>query len=117
MAEGGGVRIIAVMARIITAFLMNLGVPGSGLILVGRAWLGFAVAVWFCIAVEVAICGKLIAPATVPWGMTAASAGLGLVAWVLGQGLLISRVRHLRGRLPAGLFPGEEPDSPPGERG
>ena len=117
MAEGGCVRIIAIMARIITAFLMNLGVPGSGLMLLGRAWLGFAVAVWFCIAVEVAVCGKLIAPATVPWQMTAASALLGLTAWLLGQGLLISRIRYLRGRLPAALFPGDDPDSPFGGRG
>jgi hypothetical protein len=117
VAEGGCVRIITPMARMVTAFLMNLGVPGSGLMLLGRAWLGFAVAVWFCIATEVAICGKLIAPATMPWRMTAASAALGLAAWLLGQGLLISRIRYLRGRLPAGLFSGGDPDAAHGGRG
>ena len=117
MAATGFVRIIMTMTRLITAFLMNVGVPGSGLILLGRAWLGFAVAVWFCIAVEVAICGKFIAPVTMPRGMTVASAVLGLMAWLLGQGLLISRVRCLRGRLPAGLFAGEELDSSSEEPG
>ena len=90
--------------------LMNLTVPGSGLILLGRAWLGFALAVWFCLATVVAVSGKLIAPAIIPWGLTAASAALALTAWILGQGLLISRIRCLKGRLPAVLFSAEETD-------
>ena len=92
------------------AVIMNLTVPGTGLILLGRAWLGFAVAVWFGLAVEVAVCGKLIAPATTAWTLTAASAVLAMAAWLLGQGLLAARVLHLKERLPAGIFTAGESD-------
>jgi hypothetical protein len=97
------------MARLIVAILMNVTVPGTGLMVLGRAWLGFAVAVWYCLAVEVAVCGKLIAPVTTPWLMTAGSAVLAALAWLLGQGLVISRIRDLRGRLPAALFAADDP--------
>ncbi len=92
------------------AVFMNLTVPGTGLILLGRGWLGFAVAVWFGLAVEVAVCGKLIAPATTAWTMTAASAVLAAAAWLLGQGLLATRVLQLKDRLPAGIFAAGESD-------
>ena len=92
------------------AVIMNLTVPGTGLILLGWAWLGFAVAVWFGLAVEVAVCGKLIAPATTAWTLTVASAILGLCAWLLGQGLLAVRILQLRERLPAGIFAAGESD-------
>jgi len=98
------------MARTLTMVLMNLTVPGSGLILLGRAWLGFALAVWFCLAAVIAVSGRLIAPAIMPWGLTATSSVLALTAWILGQGLLISRVRCLKGRLPAVLLSAEETD-------
>jgi hypothetical protein len=99
-----------VMTRMVLAVVMNLTVPGTGLILLGRAWLGFAVAVWFGLAVEVAVCGKLIAPATTAWTLTVASAILGACAWLLGQGLLAARVIQLRDRLPAGIFAAGESD-------
>lgn len=99
------------MAKTLTAVFMNLTVPGSGLILLGRAWLGFALAVWFCLATVVAVSGRYIAPAMMPWGLTAASAALALTAWLLGQGLLVSRVRCLRGRLPSVLFSVEETEA------
>ncbi|MDM8009043.1 MAG: hypothetical protein QUV05_23125 [Phycisphaerae bacterium] len=99
------------MARTLTAVFMNLTVAGSGLILLGRAWLGFALAVWFCLATVVAVCGRYIAPVMMPWGLTAGSAALALTAWVVAQGLLVSRVRCLRGRLPSALFPVEETEA------
>ena len=110
MAESRLAHIMLIMARLLMAVIMNLTVPGTGLILLGRAWLGFAVAVWFGLAVEVAVCGKLIAPATTSWALTVASAILGVSAWLLGQGLLAARLLQLKDRLPAGLFTTGEAD-------
>jgi hypothetical protein len=82
------------VSRFILSSFMNLLVPGTGLILLGRTWLGVAVAV----------CGAWIAPAVIPAGVTLASAGLAAAAWLVAQGLLISRVRFLRDpNLPAEL--------------
>lgn len=78
-----------------TAILMNLLVPGSGLIVLGRVWLGIALAAWFGLSAEVAVCGWLIAPATIPLGITAGAAVLSALAWLAGQGLIIARIRFL----------------------
>ncbi|MGQ9651496.1 MAG: hypothetical protein ACUVXJ_15425 [Phycisphaerae bacterium] len=90
---------------------MNLTVPGSGLILLGRAWLGFALAVWFCLATVIAVSGRSIAPVTIPWGLTAAATALAVTAWLIGQGLLVSRIRRLRGRLPVVLYSARQADT------
>ncbi|HPD31451.1 MAG TPA: hypothetical protein PLL20_15785 [Phycisphaerae bacterium] len=99
------------MGGILTLVLMNLTVPGSGLILLGRAWLGFALAIWFCLAAVIAVSGRYIAPVSIPWGVTAVAAALALMAWLIGQGLLVSRIRCLRGRLPGALFSVKKTDT------
>jgi len=84
------------MKRFTLAVGMNVVVPGTGLILLGRQWLGLALAVWFGLAVEIAVCGWLIAPATMPAFMTLTAASFAGIAWVLAQRLCLRRVRHLR---------------------
>lgn len=63
--------------------------------LLGRTWLGIALAAWFGIAAEVAVCGALIAPATIPRVLTALAGVFGALAWVVAQGLWVSRIRFL----------------------
>jgi hypothetical protein len=95
--------------QLIIASLMNIVVPGTGLIVLGRAWLGFAVALWFGLAAEIAICGKLVAPATTPWAVTATAAGVAGFGWLAGQGLLVARIRARGGRHP--VLPAAAPDA------
>ncbi len=89
---------------------MNVVVPGTGLILLGRSWLGLAVAVWFGLGSEVAACGMLIAPATIPGAMTMTAACFAGAAWVVGQGLLAARIRFLRDPNPGIRIPEPRPD-------
>jgi len=75
---------------------MNGLVPGTGLIALGRMWLGVALAAWFAMAGEVAVCGALIAPMSIPRWITVAAGAVAGAAWLVGQGLLGSHVRLLR---------------------
>jgi hypothetical protein len=84
------------MGRVTLATLMNLLVPGCGLIALGQPWLGLAIAAWFGLAAELALCGLLIAPAALPQTMTAGTACLALTAWGVGQGLQIRRAWRFR---------------------
>jgi len=84
------------MKRVTLAAGMNALVPGVGLVVLGRPRVGVAVAVWFGLAAETAICGVLIAPAAVPEGASVIAACLAGAAWVVGQGLLAARVHSLR---------------------
>lgn len=82
--------------RFFAAVALNVWIPGPGLILLGRPWLGVALAVWFGLGAEVAAFGLLIAPATVPGFVSYSGAALAGIAWILGQGLLVGRIRFLR---------------------
>jgi hypothetical protein len=90
--------------RFRTAIGMNALVPGTGLIALGRVWLGIALAAWFALGAEVAACGVLIAPASIPRWIAWAAGLLAGAAWLVGQSLLMSHVRTLRDpSLPADL--------------
>ena len=84
------------MTRFAPACGLNLLVPGTGLIWLGRPWLGMALAIWFGLGAQVAACGGLIAPATIPRPATVLGGLLAVAAWLVGQGLLVSRIRFLR---------------------
>ena len=104
MMAGGRLRIMPAMKRFVWGAVINLLVPGSGLILLGLPWLGIALALWFALGAELAACGWLIAPATIPWVLTLVGALCAGAAWVLGQGLFLTRMRFLRDpELPAEL--------------
>lgn len=75
---------------------MNVVVPGSGLIWLGRPWLGLSLATWFALSMEAGLCGALIAPAAIPRPVTWISFGLAVLAWAVGMGVLVLRIRLLR---------------------
>lgn len=75
---------------------MNVLVPGTGLMALGRPWLGLALAIWFGLGSEIALIGLLLAPASIPTGLVVVAAGLAVIAWLIAQGLLVSRIRFLR---------------------
>ncbi len=66
----------------------NLLLPGTGLVLMRREWLGLALAMVFSISGNVVIAGRWIAPATVPDWMSALALLIGAATWCLSQYLL-----------------------------
>lgn len=105
MRERSGVKsIMPGVRRFRSAVGMNVLVPGTGLIALGRVWLGVALAAWFALGAEVAACGALIAPASIPRWIAWGAGLLAGVAWLVGQGLLVTHIRTLRDpNLPADL--------------
>lgn len=80
------------------AWLFNVVLPGSGLIIRRREWLGFSLAVVFGLCGNVALAGWLIAPAAVPFWLTMLAVGLSGLSWVASQLLLHRQVVSLRRR-------------------
>jgi len=72
----------------------NLLVPGAGLILCRREWLGVAVATVFGLCGQVALAGWFIAPAAIPTWLTVGVSILTGGAWIIGQHLLRQRIRE-----------------------
>lgn len=75
----------------------NLVVPGSGLIVLRRDWLGLAVAVLFGILAEVVLLGALIVPGVVPPWVTTLCFSAALFVWLGGQWRLWTRLRTADG--------------------
>ena len=75
------------------AIACNLVVPGSGLIVLRREWLGLAVAVLFGVLAEVALLGGLIVPATVPAWVTTLCLSAAVFVWLGAQWRLVARLR------------------------
>ena len=75
------------------ALLLNALIPGAGLILRGRHWLGFALAMLFGLAANTAIAGWLVAPVAIPRVYTWMATILSVITWVLAQTLLLRRSR------------------------
>ncbi len=75
-------------------WLLNVIIPGAGLIIRRREWLGLALAVVFAICGNVAIAALLIAPAAVPRWLTIPAISLGAASWILAQYLC-----HRQGRI------------------
>lgn len=77
-------------------WLLNLLIPGAGLIIRRREWLGLSLALVFGICGNVFVAGLWIAPAAIP---PAIAHGAGLVAalwWLLSQALLWRQIQHQR---------------------
>lgn len=79
------------------AIVLNLAVPGSGLIVLRREWLGLAAAALFGILAQVALLGLLLLPATIPAWLTTLSVSLALFVWLGAQWLLWMRWRTATG--------------------
>lgn len=73
-------------------YLLNALIPGAGLIVRGRHWLGFALAMLFGLAVNTAIAGWLVAPVAIPRFYTWTATILAAVTWILSQALLPRRM-------------------------
>jgi hypothetical protein len=78
------------------AWLLNLVIPGSGLIVQRREWLGGSLAVIFGICGNLALAGWSIAPAAIPTWLTIVAALLAGLTWLLAQILSwrLARTRH-----------------------
>ena len=88
--------------RQVMAWSLNVLLPGAGLIIRRRAWLGFSLAFVFGICGNVALAGWLIAPAAVPTWLTQVALGLAGLAWLSAQ-LLLRRQDHVLRRRASGL--------------
>jgi hypothetical protein len=88
----------------VVPWLLNLIVPGTGLILARREWLGFLLAVIFGICGNVALAGGFIAPAAIPPWLTGVAAVLTLLAWVVAQVLLRRHLAQPRTATPVSDF-------------
>lgn len=84
------------MSRFVVPVLFNVAVPGTGLVAVGRPWVGSSMAGLFLLAAEVGILGLLVAPASVSRGVSIAALVAAGVVWLVGQGVLLARIRFLR---------------------
>lgn len=76
--------------------LFNLLAPGTGLLVLGRPWVGLALAGTFLAGAEMALLGLLIAPAMLPRSISVAAAATAGGVWLLAQALLLGRLRFLR---------------------
>lgn len=79
------------------AILCNLLVPGSGLILLRRDWLGLTAALLFGLLAELALLGWLIVPATIPGWLISVAAGAAVAVWLGAQWRLWVRLRNTAG--------------------
>jgi len=79
--------------------ILNLVIPGAGLILRHREWLGFSLALIFGICGNIALAGWMIAPEAVPRWLTVIAAGLAAFSWGLAQVLFRRQGIALRRRL------------------
>ena len=82
------------------AWLLNLILPGTGLIILRREWLGLTMAIVFAICGNVAMAGTWIAPEAIPADLVRLSLALAVVFWMLSQylfhrqGRILSRTAH-----------------------
>lgn len=77
------------------AFVLNILVPGAGLIVRRREWLGLALALLFGVATNVALAGWLVAPAAIPGRYAWGASGLAVLSWAAAQVLLARQSRSL----------------------
>ncbi len=85
----------AAVRRFFFPVLVNLLVPGAGLVLVGRTWMGTVLTAWFVLGAEVVLWGRLIAPATLPQELVLCGWGVAAATWLAAQVVLYRRTRIL----------------------
>lgn len=75
--------------------IVNALVPGAGLIAAQREWLGLSLALLFGICGQIALAGRLLAPAALPPWTAWLATSLAAAVWLSAQLLLIRRQRRL----------------------
>jgi hypothetical protein len=83
--------------RFLLPILFNLLVPGTGLVVLGRPWVGVCLAGLFLLGAELGILGLLVTPTSLPQVLSVAALGAAAGIWLAGQILLAARIRFLRG--------------------
>jgi hypothetical protein len=76
-------------------WICNLLIPGAGLILRRREWLGFFLALMFGICANLAIAARLIAPDAIPRWMAILTGALSIALWIVAQIFLSRQNRWL----------------------
>lgn len=100
-ASPGGQRkpvaidIVSAVKRFAGSIVLSVLVPGSGLVALGRPWLGLLLALGFLLAMETGLVGLLIAPAVVPAAIAWVGLAAGGLIWIVAQVLQIARIRVL----------------------
>ncbi|RIK67490.1 MAG: hypothetical protein DCC65_06585 [Planctomycetota bacterium] len=79
----------------ILVLILNLVIPGTGLIARRREWLGFSLALLFGICGNVGLASWLIAPEALPSWLTYVAFALAGLTWLLAQFLYARQCRHL----------------------
>jgi hypothetical protein len=74
---------------------LNLLIPGAGLILLRREWLGFFLALMFGLCANLGMAGWLIAPDAIPLWMVRLAAGLSIALWIAAQSFLFRQIGWL----------------------
>jgi hypothetical protein len=77
----------------LAAILLNVIVPGCGLIVAGREWQGVLLALLFGLCAHAALAGALFAPVAVPAAITWSAAGAASLIWLAAQMVLLRRLR------------------------
>lgn len=87
-------------------WMLNVIVPGSGLVLRRREWLGLLLSLVFAICANLAVAGWLVAPAAVPRWLTILAALLAVGSWLFAQYLYWAQgaVEVRRAQTVAGLL-------------
>ena len=76
---------------------LNLVVPGAGLILLRREWLGLVLAMLFCVCAQIGLWGLYIVPASIPGWVTFSALAGAVLAWICAQYTLVIRIRRAFG--------------------
>jgi hypothetical protein len=77
------------------AMLVNLFVPGAGMIVLRREWLGLSLSVCFTLFTQMAVMGLAVVPHDVPRWLTWSCALGAVLIWAASQVLSFRRVRLL----------------------
>ncbi|MCG3138337.1 MAG: hypothetical protein HJJLKODD_02200 [Phycisphaerae bacterium] len=81
--------------RYYMAILLNLLLPGSGLIIARREWVGFFMALLFSMNGQLLVVGQWIAPRWVPWPVQVAGGAAVAAIWLGAQIMLARTLRRV----------------------
>ncbi len=77
--------------------LINIIVPGAGLIVLRREWLGLAVSLLFGLLAQIGVGGLWLFPAAIPQRVAVAALGLAGLVWLGAQWLTLRRIKSATG--------------------
>lgn len=78
------------------ALILNLFIPGAGLVPIRREWLGLLLALLFALCANIWIAGQWIAPLAIPRGLSHLALVIAILGWIAGQALYAHHARRFR---------------------